>query len=49
VKSEKPVILVVEDEFLVRMVAVSIAKDSGFEVLSAGTADCPTSGPLIQN
>jgi CheY-like chemotaxis protein len=37
--SGKPVILVVEDEFLVRMLAVSVAKDSGFEVLSAGTAD----------
>jgi CheY-like chemotaxis protein len=37
--SGKPVILVVEDEFLVRMLAVEVAKDSGFEVLSAGTAD----------
>jgi CheY-like chemotaxis protein len=35
----RPVILVVEDEFLVRMVAVSVAQDSGFDVLSAGTAD----------
>jgi CheY-like chemotaxis protein len=38
-KSEKPVILVVEDEVLVRMVAVSVAEESGFEVLSAATAD----------
>jgi CheY-like chemotaxis protein len=38
-KSEKPVILVVEDEVLVRMVAVSVAEKSGFEVLSATTAD----------
>ena len=38
-KSENPVILVVEDEVLVRMVAVSVAEESGFEVLSAATAD----------
>jgi CheY-like chemotaxis protein len=38
-KSEKPVILVVEDEVLIRMVAVSVAEESGFEVLSAVTAD----------
>jgi two-component system, response regulator PdtaR len=37
--SGKPVILVVEDEFVVRMLAVSVAQHSGFEVLSAGTAD----------
>jgi CheY-like chemotaxis protein len=37
--SGNPVILVVEDEFLVRMIAVQVAEDSGFEVLSAGTAD----------
>jgi two-component system, response regulator PdtaR len=35
----KPVILVVENEFFVRMLAVSVAKDSGFVVLSAATAD----------
>jgi len=35
----RPVILVVEDEFLVRMLAVAVAQDSGFDVLSAGTAD----------
>jgi hypothetical protein len=34
----KPVILVVENEFFVRMLAVSVAKDSGFVVLSAATA-----------
>ena len=38
-KSGKPVILVVEDEVLVRIVAVSIAEDNGFEVLSAASAD----------
>jgi CheY-like chemotaxis protein len=37
--SGKPVILVVEDEVLVLMMAVSVAEDSGFEVLSAVTAD----------
>ena len=37
--TEKPVILVVEDEFLVRLTAVTIAEDAGFEALSAATAD----------
>jgi CheY-like chemotaxis protein len=37
--SGKPVILVVEDETLVRMSAVSVAEDSGFEALSAASAD----------
>jgi CheY-like chemotaxis protein len=37
--TEKPVILVVEDEILVRLTAVAIAEDAGFEVLSATTAD----------
>jgi CheY-like chemotaxis protein len=37
--SGKPVILVVEDEVLVRMMAVSVAAKSGFEALSAATAD----------
>jgi CheY-like chemotaxis protein len=37
--TEKPVILVVEDEILVRLTAVTIAEDAGFEVLSAATAD----------
>jgi CheY-like chemotaxis protein len=35
----KPLILVVEDEALIRMVAVEIAKDAGFDVVSAATAD----------
>ena len=38
-RSKKPVILVVEDEVLVRMMAVFVAEDNGFKVLSAGTAD----------
>jgi two-component system, response regulator PdtaR len=35
----KPVILVVEDEALVRMLAALVAEDNGFEALSAATAD----------
>ena len=38
-RSRKPVILIVEDESLVRMSAVIIAEENGFEVLSAATAD----------
>jgi CheY-like chemotaxis protein len=37
--SVKPVILVVEDEVLIRMMAVRVAEDSGFEALSAASAD----------
>jgi hypothetical protein len=37
--SRKPVILVVEDEVLIRMMAVRVAEDSGFEALSAASAD----------
>jgi len=37
--SVKPVILVVEDEVLIRMMAVRGAEDSGFEALSAASAD----------
>jgi CheY-like chemotaxis protein len=37
--SGKPVILVVEDEVLVRMMAVAIAEDGGFKALSAASAD----------
>jgi len=36
--SRKPVILVVEDEVLIRMMAVAVAEDAGFEVLSAASA-----------
>jgi two-component system, response regulator PdtaR len=35
----KRVILVVEDEVLVRMMAVIVAEESGFEAISAATAD----------
>jgi CheY-like chemotaxis protein len=37
--SGKPVILVVEDEVLIRMMAVRVAEDSGFEALWAASAD----------
>jgi hypothetical protein len=37
--SVKPVILVVEDEVLIRMMAVRVGEDSGFEALSAASAD----------
>jgi two-component system, response regulator PdtaR len=37
-RSRKPVILIVEDESLVRMLAVTVAEENGFEVLSAATA-----------
>jgi CheY-like chemotaxis protein len=37
--SGKPVILVVEDEVLVRMMAVSVAENAGFKALWAATAD----------
>jgi putative SOS response-associated peptidase YedK len=48
--SGKPVILVVEDEALVRMLAVSVAEDSGFEALSAASADEVTTraAPSVQ-
>ena len=35
----KPVILIVEDEFLLRMDSVEILEDGGFEVLPAANAD----------
>ena len=38
-KSGKPVILVVEDEVLVWMMAVAVAEDNGFTALWAATAD----------
>jgi CheY-like chemotaxis protein len=37
--SGKPVILVIEDEVLGRMMAVAIAEDAGFRALSAASAD----------
>ena len=38
-KRGRSVILVVEDEVLVRMMAVSVAENAGFEALWAATAD----------
>jgi CheY-like chemotaxis protein len=35
----RPIVLVVEDEPLLRMNAVDIIEDAGFEVLEAGSAD----------
>ena len=34
-----PLVLVVEDEFLVRMNALSLLEEAGFDVLEAGSAD----------
>lgn len=34
-----PVVLVVEDEFLLRLVAVELVEDAGFRALSAANAD----------
>jgi CheY-like chemotaxis protein len=38
-EAAKPVILVVEDELLLRLTAVAIATEAGFQALSAATAD----------
>jgi|SRR3984885_4490311 CheY-like chemotaxis protein len=35
----RPIVLIVEDEFLLRMSAVAMIEDAGFEVLEAGDAD----------
>jgi CheY-like chemotaxis protein len=37
--ARRPVVLVVEDEFLIRISAVEIIEDAGFEVLQAADAD----------
>src|SRR5215470_1622308 len=39
VAPNRPVILVVEDDFLLRMDAAEIIRDAGFEVLEASNAD----------
>ena len=39
VESKGPVVLIVEDEFLLRIDAVDIVAAAGFEVLEAGNAD----------
>ncbi len=36
---KRPVVLIVEDEFLLRMDAVDMIKDAGFEVVEAANAD----------
>ena len=37
--AHRPVVLIVEDEFLIRMRAADIINDAGFEVLEAADAD----------
>ena len=39
VESQRPVVLIVEDEFLLRMDAVDMIAAAGFEVLEAANAD----------
>src|SRR5260221_8652475 len=39
VKSKRPVVLIVEDEFLLRMDAADMIAAAGFEVVEAGNAD----------
>ena len=39
VRSKGPVVLIVEDEFLLRMDAADMIADAGFEVVEAGNAD----------
>lgn len=39
VANAKPVVLVVEDEFLVRMQAVEVIEEAGFDVVEAANAD----------
>ncbi len=39
VESKRPVVLIVEDEFLLRLDAVDIITDAGFEVVEAANAD----------
>lgn len=39
VESKRPVVLIVEDEFLIRMDAVDMIAAAGFEVVAAGNAD----------
>jgi two-component system, response regulator PdtaR len=37
--SKRPVVLIVEDEFLIRMDTLKTVEDAGFEVVEAGNAD----------
>src|SRR6202049_1114159 len=39
VEAKRPVVLIVEDEFILRMDAVDMIAGAGFEVLEAGNAD----------
>jgi CheY-like chemotaxis protein len=39
VQGKRPVVLIVEDDFLLRMNAVDVIEDGGFEVIEAGNAD----------
>jgi CheY-like chemotaxis protein len=39
VESKRPVVLIVEDEFLLRMDAVDMIEAAGFEVVEAANAD----------
>jgi len=38
-RDRNPVVLVVEDETLVRVTALAIVEESGFEAIAAGNAD----------
>lgn len=38
-ETSRPVVLVVEDEFLVRMIAIDMIQHAGFDVLEAANAD----------
>ena len=38
-QTKRPVVLIVEDEFLIRMDAVDMVKAAGFDVVEAGNAD----------
>ena len=43
--NERPVVLVVEDEFLIRMDAVDMVRTAGFDAVEASDADgCPVFG-----
>lgn len=39
VQGRRPVVLIVEDDFLLRMNAVEVIKEGGFEVIEAANAD----------
>jgi hypothetical protein len=41
-EAKRPVVLIVEDEFLLRMDAVDMIAGAGFEVLEAGNAERPS-------